>query len=118
MREGVLTLTTTGSAAFAEICAKVIFVGWSRKFRAISTGARQSGLPLPSYSYAGRDVLSALELLRADLRDGDVVLIKGRMSQKMERITLGLLGRQVRCCRPECKYKMIRCSRCPALGAP
>jgi len=102
----------------AEICAKVIFVGWSRKFRAISTGARQSGLPLPSYSYAGRDVLSALELLRADLRDGDVVLIKGRMSQKMERIALGLLGRQVRCRRPECKYKMIRCSRCPALGAP
>jgi phenylacetate-coenzyme A ligase PaaK-like adenylate-forming protein len=27
------------------------------------------GLPLPSRSYAGRDVLSAQELLRADLRD-------------------------------------------------
>ncbi len=102
----------------AEICAKVIFVGWSRKSRAILTGARQSGFPLPSYSYAGRDVLTALELLPADLRDGDVVLIKGRVSQKMERIALALLGRQVRCRRPECKYKMIRCSRCPALGAP
>ena len=102
----------------AEICANVIFVGWSRKSRAISMGARQSGVRLPSYSYAGRDVLSALELLRADLRDGDVVLIKGRMSQKMERITLGLLGRKVRCRRPECKYKMVRCGRCPALGAP
>jgi len=102
----------------AEICAKVIFVGWSRKSRAILTGARQSGFSLPSYSYAGRDVLSALELLRADLRDGDVVLIKGRVSQKMERIALGLLGRQVRCRRLECKYKMIRCNRCPALGKP
>ena len=68
----------------------------------------------------GHDVCRATDLLRSELRDGDVVLIKGRGTEHLERIALGLVGRAVRCTLPLCKAPEIRCGRCPQLevGTP
>jgi UDP-N-acetylmuramyl pentapeptide synthase len=102
----------------AQICDKVIFLGTSSKFKTISRGVRRGGGPSHLVFYAGQDVLTAAENLLSDLRAGDVVLIKGRVIQKMMRISLALLGRRVRCRRPDCRFKMQNCGRCPSLDRP
>jgi UDP-N-acetylmuramyl pentapeptide synthase len=102
----------------AQVCDKVIFLGWSSKIKPITRGVQRGGGPSQLVFYAGRDVLAAVENLRSDLRAGDVVLIKGRSIQKMDRISLALLGRRVRCRKPECRFKMQDCSRCPSLCRP
>jgi hypothetical protein len=44
-----------------------------------------------------------------------VVLIKGRDTQRLERISLALAGREVRCRLSFCGTKAIRCEHCPML---
>ncbi len=46
---------------------------------------------------------------------GDVVLIKGRSTQRLERIALLLEGREVGCDLAFCKVASGRCERCPML---
>jgi len=99
----------------AKTCDRVIFVGWSGKLNTLNSGIRSSGGAAGLLAYAGRDVLAAAEILGDDLREGDVVLIKGRISQKMERIALALHGRRVCCRRPSCPFKLQNCGRCTSL---
>jgi len=56
--------------------------------------------------------------LKNELRSGDVVLIKGRGEEKLERIALELSGRKVRCQIPFCELENILCQECPCLGIP
>ena len=56
-----------------------------------------------------------MELLRRELRQGDVVLIKGRNNQKLGRIPLELAGVKVECRRLTCELRRIRCQGCPML---
>jgi hypothetical protein len=64
---------------------------------------------------AGRSVRQAAAALAADLRAGDVVLLKGRDTQRLERIGLILAGRRVGCELVECDVRLIRCDTCPML---
>lgn len=63
-----------------------------------------------------RFLLAAVELVRKDLLPGDVVLIKGRGSQRLARVALALQGRQVRCDIAACDAgAWTPCDRCPML---
>ena len=67
---------------------------------------------------AGRSVRRAAEALASDMAPGDVILIKGRDTQRLERIALALMGRDVRCELVYCNARLTRCDACPMLGRP
>jgi UDP-N-acetylmuramyl pentapeptide synthase len=97
----------------ANIASRAIFIGGN--FQRYAAGGRRGGLPSSLLMDAGRSVLKAVELLREDLRPGDVVLIKGRDTQRLDRITLSLIGRKVRCDISFCDTRAVRCETCPIL---
>jgi UDP-N-acetylmuramyl pentapeptide synthase len=97
----------------ASIASRAIFVGGN--FQRYAAGVRRGGLPSSSIMDAERSTLKAAELLREDLRPGDVVLIKGRDTQRLDRITLSLMGRKVRCHIDFCDTRAVRCETCPIL---
>jgi UDP-N-acetylmuramoyl-tripeptide--D-alanyl-D-alanine ligase len=61
------------------------------------------------------DVLAAIGLVQADLRRGDVVLVKGAAGQRLDRVALALAGRPVRCALKSCEAKVTRCDECSML---
>lgn len=62
-----------------------------------------------------RTVGEAVEQLRAELRAGDVVLLKGRGEQKLLRIALELAGEKVGCRMAFCTFENVLCQECPKL---
>jgi len=60
-------------------------------------------------------VLHAAQCVPGDLGPGDVVLIKGRDRQRLDRVAFALAGRQVRCNVDPCTANPIRCATCPML---
>jgi UDP-N-acetylmuramoyl-tripeptide--D-alanyl-D-alanine ligase len=98
----------------ARVAERVIVVG--RSHRLYAAGARRAGMPAGGVLDAGPYPSHALALLREDLAAGDVVLIKGRTSQRLQRIALALEGRAVGCELATCRvYPGIGCERCPVL---
>ncbi|MGH7966111.1 MAG: hypothetical protein ACRERD_30540 [Candidatus Binatia bacterium] len=63
---------------------------------------------------ADTSVRKAVEMLGDDLGPGDVVLIKGRDTQRLDRVALALMGRTVRCDLSFCDVK-LHCEYCPML---
>lgn len=100
-------------ARIAEIADRAVLVGDG--FQRYAAGARRAGFPPGALVNAKRDVLGVAEIVLADLGEGDVVLVKGRDSQKLDRVSLMLAGRRVRCARTHCGIRMPRCSACPML---
>ena len=96
----------------AQIAAYAIFLGID--CRPYITGAVQAGFPRNATLYAGKSVSKVVETLGPMLREGDVVLIKGRASEKLDRIALALLGRRVGCSIEFCDAE-LRCAECPML---
>jgi UDP-N-acetylmuramoyl-tripeptide--D-alanyl-D-alanine ligase len=78
-------------------------------------GLLHAGLPRESVVDSGFETTRAVDLLRHGLRPGDVVLIKGRVSQKLARIALALEGREVGCTRTSCPRRGTVCAECPML---
>jgi UDP-N-acetylmuramoyl-tripeptide--D-alanyl-D-alanine ligase len=98
-------------ARLAGTVERTIFVG--ERFADYAAGARRAGAPTASLVSVGRDPLQAAELLRQELRPGDVVLIKGRGNQRLERVALALQGRPVRCGLSLCPLAVnTRCANC------
>jgi UDP-N-acetylmuramoyl-tripeptide--D-alanyl-D-alanine ligase len=97
----------------AQVATKAIFI--TGKFRAYAAGAKSAGLPSSSLVDAGGSYLEAIEALRQGLGPGTVVLIKGRDTQRLDRITLSLMGRTVRCKLTFCNIWAFRCEHCPML---
>lgn len=97
----------------ARIAARAIFVGGNS--RSFVIGAARAGLGSSALVDSGKSVLKAIRALHDDLKPGDVVLIKGRFSQRLERVALALTGRSVRCDVGSCFVRAIRCSQCPML---
>jgi UDP-N-acetylmuramoyl-tripeptide--D-alanyl-D-alanine ligase len=83
--------------------------------RSCIAGAKAGGLPRAALVDAGRSWRRAVAAIADDLRAGDVVLIKGRDTQRLERVGLALLGRPVRCELVECDVRLLRCAACPML---
>jgi len=100
-------------ARVAQVASRAVFIAgrWSRTY---ATGAKQGGLPRGALINARRSVTMVVEALQDDLRPGDVVLIKGRDTQRLARVALALMGRQVRCELTSCDAK-VECEPCPML---
>ena len=81
----------------AQTADRVIHLGGRKTFASIAAGAASAGMARDRLTHAGRDVLDAAELLRAEVAAGDVVWIKGRSTQHLGRIGLALAGHRVRC---------------------
>ena len=74
-----------------------------------------STLPADAVVDARGGIGQALAALQADLRPGDVVLVKGGHAQKLDRLSLGLAGSAVGCRIPACRVDVTRCAACPML---
>ncbi len=97
----------------AETADGAVLLGGSiQRYRA---GAKQAGMSVSRIHIAGKSVIKAAEMVRDRMRPGDVVLIKGRDNQRLQRITLILEGRTVKCDIPLCRAKRTQCCNCPML---
>lgn len=97
----------------AAIADRLIVVG--QQFRAYRSGAREGGLDDARILDAGSSLDKALKLLPDDLGPGDVVLLKGRRTQRLERLSLRLCERTVGCRLTSCTAVMTECATCPML---
>jgi len=96
----------------AKIASYAVFVGGN--YQPYAAGAVRGGLPRDALINAQRSVFKAIEVLRESLGPGDVVLIKGRTTQRLERVALALAGRRVKCNISLCNLH-VRCENCPML---
>ncbi len=94
--------------------SRVIFIGESGNWRHFARGAKRGGLVPHNIIYVGNNLFKAVDVLREDLVAGDVVLVKGRAAQRLDRLSLSLSGRSVRCDIPFCNVR-VRCENCPML---
>jgi UDP-N-acetylmuramyl pentapeptide synthase len=99
----------------AGIASRLILVGGDKSQESVAVGARRAGLPREAIVLCGSEARKAAEAARADLAPGDVVLIKGRDTQRLARVALALMGRQVRCELRSCHIRTLLCDRCPML---
>ena len=81
----------------------------------LQAGAKRAGFPADRIVGLGKDVLPTIGPIRERLQPGDLVLLKGRNSQKFERILLALQGREVRCAIQFCDRRGEGCLDCPML---
>ena len=98
-----------------KISSKSIFYCHTRQACAYTVGAVCGGLSRSAIINTGTNVFKVIDELRDNLKDGDVVLIKGRDVQRLQRVTLALTGRKVSCNIPFCEAKATICEYCPML---
>lgn len=101
-------------ASIARMASHAIFIGRSGVWRHFARGAKRGGLPAERIINVDENLLKAVELLSEDLGPGDVVLIKGRETQRLGRVALALSGRKVKCNIRSCNL-LVRCESCPML---
>jgi UDP-N-acetylmuramoyl-tripeptide--D-alanyl-D-alanine ligase len=99
----------------AKIVSLVVSIGTDKNRRCYMGGVERGGLNRSAVLYAGHSALRAVEILRQQLQPGDVVLLKGRYEQHLERIALSLMGRNVQCDIKLCRIKRSVCADCPML---
>ena len=97
--------------ASARVAEVVVFVGLSAESG--RRGATAAGLA-PENVHAFRALPEAARFLQDTLRHGDVVLLKGRVSDHLARLFFAQLG-PVRCRLAHCE-KLILCDECAELG--
>jgi UDP-N-acetylmuramyl pentapeptide synthase len=97
----------------AGIASRVIVVG--PMFQRYAAGAVAAGMPRTALVEAKRDLRAAWEAVQTDLVPGDVVLVKGRDTERLDRVALALQGRPVRCTIEFCDLRGLRCETCPKL---
>jgi UDP-N-acetylmuramoyl-tripeptide--D-alanyl-D-alanine ligase len=100
-------------ARVAEVAAHLVVVG--RALERYATGARGRGMAREAIHDGGRDPRHAAQVLCALLEPGDVVLLKGRGTQKLDRVRLILEGRKVGCAIAFCSMRGTDCDGCPML---
>jgi len=84
----------------------------TRDYRA---GARAGGMDAACIVPAGDTPAAMAAKLAALLEPGDVVLVKGRDTQQLARVSLALQGRTVRCEIRSCHLRTVTCEGCPML---
>lgn len=103
-------VATLGGEA-AKVAEVVIFVGETAEHG--RRGALESGLA-PGRAHAFTTLEDAASFLRGTLTPGDLVLLKGRISDHIARLFFAQLG-PIRCWIQRCE-KRITCDVCPELG--
>ncbi len=99
----------------AKIAARVVLVASRRNFQAYKTGMTRGGLARASIARAASHSEAVGIIESYGLKEGDVVLVKGRDTQRLERISFALMGRKVRCNADFCGMKATRCAHCSEL---
>lgn len=99
-------------ARLAGIAARVVFVGGEKSYKRVVSGAKSAGMARDRIVHAGDSTERAAALVQEDQRAGDIVLIKGRSIQHLERVAFRLSGRPVHCDIRECEIKS-GCAECP-----
>jgi UDP-N-acetylmuramoyl-tripeptide--D-alanyl-D-alanine ligase len=99
--------------ALGEIVDLLLLTG--RHARSVGVGARRAGMSPENVIDCRKDIFKATEVLESYLKEGDVVLLKGRFEQRLRRIALTLSGKTVRCRLSLCDLKGLHCETCPAL---
>lgn len=83
---------------------------------AFSSGAHAAGMPRENILKLKHEWHLVPTALPADVGPGDVILIKGRGSDRLARISLVLMGRAVRCRITRCPlFESVACDACPLL---
>jgi UDP-N-acetylmuramyl pentapeptide synthase len=96
----------------ACVAERVFIVGGEDdKYR---PGLRSGSLPTDAITSVP-NIHAAIAALQAELQPDDVLLVKGRESQRMTRIILALAGRTVRCAIEACHLHLQFCDNCPLL---
>jgi UDP-N-acetylmuramyl pentapeptide synthase len=93
------------------IAARVVVVGEAAD--AVRSGLRAAGVA-PEAIASCREVFDVPAAL-GPLGDGDLVLVKGRIDQKLERAVRRIEGLPVGCRLVRCPLSAMRCTDCPAL---
>jgi len=100
-----------------KTATKVFFLCSHRSFRSYKGGAVAAGMSEEDLYNAGTNgLLDLIDVLRAELVAGDVLLLKGRGNQRLERIAYALQGRTVACELGFCDAKSTACDACPMLA--
>lgn len=95
--------------------ALIVHVG--RDGKRLRAGARKAGINADEILCLAPDALPALERIRELIRPTDLVLVKGRSTQKLDRIVAGLRGATVRCGVRYCNRPVSECLKCPIVAA-
>jgi UDP-N-acetylmuramoyl-tripeptide--D-alanyl-D-alanine ligase len=101
--------------AVGRMAALVVVAGEPDVAAKFAPGLAAGGLAAEQILHAP-DALAAGELLRAHLREDDVVFVKGTGNLRLTRAALRLAGRDVRCRRPVCHMEFASCETCPLLS--
>jgi len=99
-------------ARAAQVADAVVFVGYDAEYgarRAVDAGMRAAD------AHGFPSLREAAEFLRNDLREGDLVLLKGRTTDHATRIFFAQLG-EISCWLEYCPKRML-CDTCWELGA-
>jgi UDP-N-acetylmuramoyl-tripeptide--D-alanyl-D-alanine ligase len=100
-----------------KIATKAFFVCQKNGFKNYAAGARTAAMLKDNLTnYGSNGILELTAALRSELKDGDVLLVKGRDTQRLERIVFALQGRAVKCALAVCDAASTNCDNCPMLG--
>jgi UDP-N-acetylmuramyl pentapeptide synthase len=99
----------------AKTAGKILFICSNRSVRPFRAGAASAQMDGATVMYAGHDWFNAYQMLKNELVQGDVVLIKGRRTQRLDRLILALQGMEVGCRVSSCKSSIKTCDTCPML---
>lgn len=103
------------AAQLAEVpSALVVHLG--RDGKKLRAGARKAGMDTDSFQCLGARVLPAIERIQELVRPDDLILVKGRNTQKLDRIVAALRGETVRCGLTYCNRPTSECLRCPMVA--
>ena len=100
---------------FAQFADIALLLASKDRCQSYASGAVAAGMPRERIMKFHNDLKQAIEALRKTLQPGDVLMVKGRLDDHLERITLALSGQKVGCWRAECRSRAYRCDNCPML---
>jgi UDP-N-acetylmuramoyl-tripeptide--D-alanyl-D-alanine ligase len=101
----------------AGIVQKIICLSASKNLSSLRSGALSAGMEAGAIVYVGSGIENAIAAFHDELDSGDVVLVKGKSTQRLRRAILARLGRPVRCAVNTCRVKVAACDLCPLLDA-
>jgi UDP-N-acetylmuramoyl-tripeptide--D-alanyl-D-alanine ligase len=100
----------------AETADAVVLVAENKALERYRAGFYRKGFPMSAVIDAKRSARVATEAVQRIARPGDVVLIKGKDIQRLERIAYALMGETVHCDLAYCHRKASRCAHCERLA--
>jgi UDP-N-acetylmuramoyl-tripeptide--D-alanyl-D-alanine ligase len=102
----------------AEVADCVVYVGGKTNFNRLKAGLSLGQFPRDTLTHTRTDPHAIAQALdKIGLRQGDLVLIKGRSTQHLERVALILAGDTAACAARACARRHD-CTTCPLLQRP